>query len=502
MPDRTLTRHAPRQQDHGANSRTLPVTSLAAPFRPFELIETPEAQEIHSTASRQLRRAGDFLSAARYMVRHHPKAGPTTLRLAAAFASRMHRSQHGHVPFNVPATVRELGLSRRTVLTHARYLRELGLIVWVEHGSKRNVLRTRHGSDWQPGHGYRGTATLYAPVAPPAWDHAQGHRIRGHGYRARLIGYTQAGRRRAVTAAQRSARSRCTPSVVGTSAPSRLQVVERAKKNTSRTRKARPAHPAARVTPAECHQAITLTQQLQREVWWLYDACSRRIAYALRPLIRAGWTVQQLAAELTTWGVPAHLQDPAAYIHHEIGRRQRLAELPPTTSPSARDPHADDGTRYDTMLHDREQHYAPAWQRYDQQLRPTLRRQLAQVRDRQRQQAAAAAQVYRPVLRESEAAFLASLPLDSWSDAPTPREIYAARAHRRPPARGQVLRADDPRWLEHLRDHAMAAQACENLRAHWATEQERAADAATHGAPDNEDSDPDASAPSTRPGPW
>ncbi|MFH9968574.1 hypothetical protein ACH4PR_46015 [Streptomyces mirabilis] len=153
------------------------------------------------------------------------------------------------------------------------------------------------------------------------------------------------------------------------------------------------------------------------------------------------------------------------------------------------------------MLHDREQHYAPAWQRYDRQLRPTLRRELAQVRDRQRQQAAAAAQVYRPVLRESEEAFFSSLPLDSWSDAPTPREIYAARAHRHAPARGQVLRADDRLWLEHLRDHAMAAQACENLRARWATEQEGAADAATRSEHDHEDPDPDGPASSTWPGP-
>ncbi|MFD9659013.1 hypothetical protein [Streptomyces mirabilis] len=65
--------------------------------------------------------------------------------------------------------------------------------------------------------------------------------------------------------------------------------------------------------------------------------------------------------------------------------------------------------------------------------------------------------------------------------------LDAARAYRRPPAQGQVLRADDRLWLEHLRDHAMAAQACENLRAHWATEQERAADAATHSEPDKGD---------------
>ncbi|MFI6341090.1 hypothetical protein [Streptomyces sp. NPDC050535] len=441
---------------------------------------------MHATASRQLRRAGDFLAAARHMIRHHPKAGPTTLRLAAAFASRMHRSQHGHVPFNVAATVEELGLSRRTVLNHARYLRELGLIAWVEHGSRRNVLRTRHSGQWQSSHGYRGTATIYAPVAPPAWDHARGHRIDGSGYRARLIGVTEAGRARAIAAARHRARNtgqqrsrRCTPSVVVTSASSHPQVVDRGKKDTPRRRQ----HHGARrtrswVTPAECRHAIALTERLQREVWWLYAAGSRPLAYALRPLIQAGWTEQQLAAELSTWGVPAHLQDPAAYAHHEISRRQRLAELPPVTEPAGHDSHADEeGTRYARMLRDRSGRHTPAWQRYAQQLRPALRRELAEARRKSRQQPSVPD--YRPVLRESEEDFFASLPLETWGDAPTPREIYAARAGGRTPGRGQALPPADARSLKDLRDHDEAARACAALRAAWAAEEAHPAGSAS-----------------------
>ncbi|MEV6532776.1 hypothetical protein AB0M86_24845 [Streptomyces sp. NPDC051639] len=473
MPDHTAGRHACRK-DQTKNSSTPPKSSPRPAARHFELITQREAQEIRSTASRQLRRANDFLAAARYMVRHHPKAGATTIRLATVFATRMHRSQHGHVPFNLVATVRELGLSRRTVLNHARYLRELGLIVWVEHGSKRNVLRARRGDAFGHGDGYRGTATLYAPVAPPAWDRQQGHRIHGSGYRARLIGFTAAGRECAIAAVRRSVRAkrkdrRCTPSVVGTSAPSRQQVVARVKRNTARMRTPSTLAPVHRVlTPAECQAAILLTVQVQREVWWLFDACSRRCAYALRPLIRTGWTVQQIAAELTAWGVPAHLQDPAAYIHHEISRRQRLAELPPTPAAPSHAPRTDDGTRYEAMLRDRGGH-TPAWQRYAEQVRPRLRADLAELRERRRTQAAAAT-VYRPVLRESEEAFLASLPSESWVDAPTPREIYAARAHRRTVGRGRVLPATVDAWQKHLADHAAAAQACENLRAQWASE--------------------------------
>ncbi|WP_406834897.1 hypothetical protein ACICHK_00450 [Streptomyces sp. AHU1] len=466
MPDRRVSRHACRKPSAG-NTRTPEPSSRTA----FTLIEAPGEQEVNTTASRQLRRGSDFLTAARYMIRHHPRAGTTTLRLAAAFAARMHRSQHGHIAFNLAATVDELGVSRRTVLAHARYLRELGLIAWVEHGSKRNVLRTR-GSSWTPGDGYRGTATIYAPVAPLLWDQVQGHRIRGTGYRARLIGYTAKGRARAAAARAHKPRTRprpparCTPSVVVTSAPSRLQVVTGEKKNTRRARtQCRARGLPAPFTSDECRQGIALAKQLQREVWWLYDTCSRRIAYALRPLIAAGWTAAQLAAEVSAWGVPAHLRDPAAYLHHELHRRQHLGELPPTVSP-AHSLLADDGTRYEAMLRDRARH-TPAWQRYIQQLRQPLRDELARRRRRQNDQRNG--YVYRPTLREPEEEFLASLPTDTWTDAPSPREIYAARACGDAPGRGRAMPPPDSAWLQHLREHAEAARACERLRQMWQT---------------------------------
>lgn len=239
------------------------------------------------------------------------------------------------------------------------------------------------------------------------------------------------------------------------------------------------------LTPAECQAAILLTEQVQREVWWLFDACSRRLAYALRPLIQAGWTAGELAGELATWGVPAHLQDPAAYIHHEVRRRQRLGELPLTPAAPSNAPGADDGARYEAMLRDRACSTL-AWERYVQLARPRLRADLTELRERRHAQAAAAAPVYRPVLRESEEAFLASLPADSWVDAPTPREIYAARAQRRTAGRGRVLPATDHAWQEHLRDHAAAAQACEVLRARWASEGVDVPDDAVHSGPDDD----------------
>ncbi|WP_329529529.1 hypothetical protein [Streptomyces sp. NBC_01462] len=474
MPDHTPGRHACRK-DHTKNSSTPTKTSPRPAAQHFELITQREAQEIRSTASRQLRRANDFLAAARYMVRHHPQAGATTIRLATAFAARMHRSRHGHVAFNLDATVRELGVSRRTILNHARYLRELGLIAWVEHGSKHNVVRTRRGNAFGPGDGYRGTATIYAPVAPPDFDRRQGHRVRGTGYRARLIGYTDKGRARALAAVRSRARRartapgrRCTPSVVVTSAPSHLQVVTGEKKNTRRSRQQTGARrwPRTPFTAGECQQAIALTEQVQREVWWLYTACSRRLAHALRPLIAAGWSAVQLAAELATWGVPAYLKDAAAYVRHELRRRQERAELPPA-EPAVRDLPGDDGSRYEAMLRERATKASAFW-RYAEQTRPALRNELARRRRHRREQEPP--HVYRPLLREPEEDFLASLPAETWADTPTPRDIYRARALGQQPGHGRDVATADSEWLRHLHEHAAAARACDALRERWSEE--------------------------------
>ncbi|MFE7077342.1 hypothetical protein ACFU96_45405 [Streptomyces sp. NPDC057620] len=466
MPDPLPTRHTEPQPNSHA-PKFPPQPSMPVPR--FALIVNRGEQEVRATGSRRLRRADDFLAAARYMIRFHPQAGATTLRLAAAFAARAHRNRNGHIAFNLKATTAELGVSRRTVLNHTRYLRELGLIAWVEHGSNRNALRARHGTAWQPGHGYRGTATLYALLAPPHWDRAQGHRIHGRGYWARLIGYTPAGRTRAIATARRATcasrkrrrgQRRCTPSFAPTSRPTRLQEGER---DLDYTCRARPARRRESLTAGQCADTISITERLQREVWWLHGTCSRRAAYALRPLIRLGWTWQDLADELACWGVPPQLRDPVAYLHHEIVRRRRRGDLPPAGQLAASAPPVDDGLRHQAMLRERFQRHDPAWQRYTRHLRPALREQLAAAREDRRQQTATPPS-YRPVLREDEDVFLASLPVQTWSDAPTPRQIYAARAHRRPPVRGRRTRESAPDWQRRLQDEAEAIRACEVLR--------------------------------------
>lgn len=327
-------------------SKTAPVTDTSR--HTFDLVCDSDAQEIGTTASRRLRRGADFLAAARFMVDagFHPKAGRTTLQLAKVFAERMARSSEGHFPFSAEATARELGLKRRTVFNHARYLRELGLIAYVEHGTKRNVLRTRYGAAWTNEHGYRGTATLFAAVAPRVWDEAMGRRIAGEGYSARLIGVTESGRELAVAEAvdnrreqQRVRRTEpvdnsgpCTPSVV-VPQPRTSGSVDGGFKDRTRERACReksPKHRAKGATgwsAARTAAAMQEARWVQLHTWWTQGSCARQLAYGLRPFFEAGWAWEEIARELARWTVPLRPRHVASYVASEIRRRVNTGTL-------------------------------------------------------------------------------------------------------------------------------------------------------------------------------
>ncbi|MEU9662707.1 hypothetical protein [Streptomyces chartreusis] len=315
----------------------------------FALVRDVAAQEVDATASRQLRRAVDFLSAVRFMVEaaFHPHAGRTTLRLAEVFATRMARSKDGHVPFSADATARMLGLKRRAVFNHARYLRELGLIAYVEHGSKRNVLRSRYGARWKKEHGYRGTATLFAAVAPRVWDEAMGRRIRGQGYRARMVGVTPAGRILAVACAEDRRRQRedgqprhpvdnsrpCTPSAQ-VPQPHTSGAVDEGIKDRTRERACREkkycqhrAKGSTNWSAARTAAAIAEARFVRLHTWWTQGSCIRQLAYALRPCFEAGWTWEEIARELASWTVPLRPRHVASYVASEIRRRVNAGQL-------------------------------------------------------------------------------------------------------------------------------------------------------------------------------
>ncbi|MFE7445892.1 hypothetical protein ACFU7X_36210, partial [Streptomyces chartreusis] len=287
--------------------------------------------------------------------------------------------------------------------THV-YLRELGLIAYVEHGSKRNVLRTRHGANWTREHGYRGTATLFAALAPRVWDEAMGHRIRGHGYQARMVGITPAGRILKSAAALEHRREHaddqpthpvdnsrpCTPSVrppqPHTSGTADGEIKDRTRKRTHRQKKHRQhrAKGSTNWTAARTATAIQETQYIRLHTWWTQGTCLRQLAYALRPYFKAGWTWQETTRELTHWNVPLRPRHVASYVTSEIRRRVNTGELylPDGLVAPYRQPETstwDDGTtphgpRYTAMQTSKAHTYRPAAARATAALTETRRR--------------------------------------------------------------------------------------------------------------------------------
>jgi len=153
----------------------------SAPIGGTEYRIPDHQQHIHSTPCR---RTGPrrWLRAVTWAVAAglHPKATATTLAVAEDLAGRMHFDT-GHVLYGLDKMVARLGLSRSCITAHIRILREMGLLAWVQQGTRANIRRALGLK------GYAGTATVYAATIPPAYDTAMGHRTVGAGYTARVV---------------------------------------------------------------------------------------------------------------------------------------------------------------------------------------------------------------------------------------------------------------------------------------------------------------------------
>ncbi|MDW4912517.1 hypothetical protein [Streptomyces californicus] len=271
----------------------------------------------------------------------------TTIRVAEDIAARMHRSKDGTVAYCQAAMQKRLGLSERCVAAHIAILRELGLLVWVEKGSSlRNSLRSRRGEAFGPGMGFQRSATIYAPVAPPAWDEAMGHRIDGTGYEARLYGVTEEGRAQAVAQAQDDQQEHqlkpvdnsgsCTPSV-SVPQPRNTPASSGSSQDTARTRAQQAsnrrstnrhrAKGSTAFTPQQAAYFIQETRFVKLHTWWTQGSCARQLAHALRPLYSAGWSAEDCARELARWNVPLRPRHVAGYVASEIRRRANIGAL-------------------------------------------------------------------------------------------------------------------------------------------------------------------------------
>lgn len=247
----------------------------------------------------------------------HPKANQTTLVIARDLADRMDYSS-GHVRYCLEDMPERLGLSRATIARHVSYLRELGGLAWVQHGTRTNIRRMLGLA------GYAGTATVYAAVIPAAYDHAMGHTVIGTGYGARIV------------IDQR--KQPCeTPSLTMVNEVVQVQVESGKENYTPRERASRHTDSSPKEkrskrrgglagstgrTALQVAEGIKIARLVRALVGWTQAEGLRRLAFALRPLIDEGMNAHEIAAYLTGMCLTWRPASPAAYIRTELGRRQ------------------------------------------------------------------------------------------------------------------------------------------------------------------------------------
>ncbi|MFI9019186.1 hypothetical protein ACIGZI_34695 [Streptomyces griseus] len=266
------------------------------------------------------------------------------------------------VVYDLAGAARRTGTSPATVKRHVKVLRELGALVWLVHGSKRNIA--------SPGEPYMATATIYGAVIPPVVDEAMGHRLSGTGYEGRVCGVTEAGREHAVeqvtarSEARRHRRRRTERQRPGGRRGARVRTVRpvdnvvvdntrsqarephspgryhRAPavqvdggcKDTSRERATcrtapRPSFKisynsdGSRRTAGQTRRGIGIIQQVRPRVTWTQRASLRELEVALRPLTAAGWDWPTITAELHSWRLAWQPANPAAYICSRLAKQ-------------------------------------------------------------------------------------------------------------------------------------------------------------------------------------
>jgi hypothetical protein len=271
----------------------------------------------------------------------HPRANATTLRVAEDLADRMDYTT-GHVRYCLDEMVARLGISRASIKRHVGYLRELGALAWVQHGTRINIRRLMGLK------GYAATATVYAAVIPPVYDHAMGHRIIGSGYSARIV-IDQRGQQPAIPAPRTADPVDNTavdnpadpglepPSLTWLRKESQVEVVG-GSNYTSRKRASRANNPiphqsssinGRRRTAADVEKAMKTVRLVRALVNWTQPVPLRRLEYVLRPWTDRGWDAYRIADNLHGWcsGVRWKPKRPDAFIRAQIAKDTAHEEL-------------------------------------------------------------------------------------------------------------------------------------------------------------------------------
>jgi AraC-like DNA-binding protein len=220
----------------------------------------------------------------------------------------------GHVRYCLDDMAARLGISKASIKRHVGYLRELGALAWVQHGTRANVRRLLGRK------GYAATATVYAAVIPAVYDHAMGHRIIGSGYTARII----IDLRNRPTVPAQAAGPVDNPPVdnstsPGLEPPSRMRVkgegqVQVVGGEGTSTAQARAAAPVTRpkkkhtitgyaITAERIDRARRLAKTVRPQVNWIQRATHDQLSWVLLDLVAKDWAEPQIVLWLNRLGL-------------------------------------------------------------------------------------------------------------------------------------------------------------------------------------------------------
>jgi DNA-binding transcriptional ArsR family regulator len=257
---------------------------------------------------------------------HGPKWGPTTIAIAQEI-SALKECRPG-----VDYLARKMKVSERTVQYHLGMLREAGLLVYRSKGT-----RVRGGSN---------QASVYERTIPALFDDALGIRTVGEGVQRRPVGAAPEHRtllgklaRKAARKVRRrprrtpvSGRSRCTPMQVGTSgtsstagthSPSEAKLASgEAKSPTLKKSNCGPR------TLNKVGRRYQLARQLIQTVPWLSRAAVPRIAWIVRHVADAGWTVLEVQAAAEQFIADREPKRPSAVLAFRLASCHLLYTTP------------------------------------------------------------------------------------------------------------------------------------------------------------------------------
>ncbi|MDJ0466117.1 hypothetical protein [Streptomyces sp. H27-C3] len=326
--DPAAIRHVEPSATPPGDASTANPTARDAVPNTFSLVRDRAQQTTKSTVCRRAQNRDEFRRAARFMVAagYHPKANGTTLAIANDLSRRLDDAT-GLAMYCRDLIVERLGIDKSTVKRHMGYLRELGLLVLVSEGSRLNSRRLRGLP------GYSGTAAVYGAVIPSAWDHALGHRIKGTGYGARLVGITEAGRQRIIQAAAVDNpvddTGRAPQSVVVTHdvpadvVSADVKATRRAPANSSSPRK---TIQGRKVTAGMFAAADKLAKWLRPLHNWTQRASIQELSWVLLDPVAAGWSEERINSwlRLIAPGIAVQIgwrpDRPHAYIARQLAK--------------------------------------------------------------------------------------------------------------------------------------------------------------------------------------